>query len=57
MSVKRRACPHRPTSGIGTETARVLALRGAHVILAARSLAKLEATKRELESCEYKYYV
>ena len=38
-----------PTSGIGTETARVLALRGAHVVLAARSEAKLAATKTELE--------
>ena len=38
-----------PTSGIGTETARVLALRGAHVILAARSSSKLSATKTQLE--------
>lgn len=38
-----------PTSGIGIETARVLALKGAHVVLAARSETKLAATKAELE--------
>jgi NAD(P)-dependent dehydrogenase (short-subunit alcohol dehydrogenase family) len=38
-----------PTSGIGVETARVLALRGAHVLLAARSAKKLEETKKEIE--------
>ena len=34
-----------PTSGIGTETASVLALRGARVVLAARNAAKLESQK------------
>jgi retinol dehydrogenase 12 len=38
-----------PTSGIGTETARILAARGAHVILAARNDAKLQATRSNLE--------
>ena len=38
-----------PTSGIGTETARVLALRGAHVILAARNAKKNEAVKTKIE--------
>lgn len=38
-----------PTSGIGRETARVLALRGAHVILAGRYTANLEDTKHTLE--------
>jgi len=38
-----------PTSGIGVETARVLALRGARVVLAGRSAAKLRETKRSLE--------
>jgi len=38
-----------PTSGIGTETARVLCLRGAHVILASRNENKLENTKLEIE--------
>lgn len=38
-----------PTSGIGTDTARVLALRGAHVILAARSKQKLAETQADLE--------
>lgn len=38
-----------PTSGIGTETARVLALRGARVVLAGRSQAKLAATQAALE--------
>ena len=37
------------TSGIGKETARVLALCGAHVILASRSVKKLHATKADLE--------
>jgi NAD(P)-dependent dehydrogenase (short-subunit alcohol dehydrogenase family) len=36
------------TSGIGIETARVLALRGAHVYLAARNEEKLQATKDQL---------
>lgn len=36
------------TSGIGVETARVLALRGAHVYIAARSESKLTATQKEL---------
>eukprot|EP00746_Dinoflagellata_sp_MGD_P149997 gnl/MRDRNA2_/MRDRNA2_81956_c0_seq1.p1 gnl/MRDRNA2_/MRDRNA2_81956_c0~~gnl/MRDRNA2_/MRDRNA2_81956_c0_seq1.p1 ORF type:complete len:378 (-),score=74.34 gnl/MRDRNA2_/MRDRNA2_81956_c0_seq1:19-1152(-) len=38
-----------PTSGIGVETARVCALRGAHVLMAARSMNKLEETKRYIE--------
>jgi len=38
-----------PTSGIGAETARVLCLRGAHVILASRNVKKLEKTKSEIE--------
>ena len=38
-----------PTSGIGKETARVLALRGVHVILAGRSDAKLLTTQQDLE--------
>lgn len=38
-----------PTSGIGTETARVLCLRGARVILASRSEGKLKKTKAEIE--------
>lgn len=38
-----------PTSGIGTETARVMALRGAHVILVSRSVNKLVNTKNSLE--------
>lgn len=33
------------TAGIGTETARVLALRGAHVYLAGRSVKSVSATK------------
>lgn len=37
------------TSGIGLDTARVLALKGAKVYMAARSLKKLEATKARLE--------
>jgi len=37
------------TSGIGFETARVLALRGAHVILASRNEIKLKKKKSELE--------
>ena len=37
------------TSGIGKETARVLGLRGAHVILASRNLKKLNDTKTALE--------
>lgn len=36
------------TSGIGTETVRVLALRGAHVYLAGRSASKLASTKASL---------
>ena len=41
-----------PTSGIGEETARVLALNGCHVVLAARSSAKLQATRQRIEvSC------
>ncbi|CAB9531707.1 Short-chain dehydrogenase TIC 32, chloroplastic [Seminavis robusta] len=36
------------TSGIGVETARVLALRGAHVYLAARNPTKLDATQKQL---------
>lgn len=39
-----------PTSGIGVETARALAHKGAHVILAARSQAKLDAVKADIES-------
>jgi len=38
-----------PTSGIGTETARVMALRGAHVILVSRNVNKLVKTKMSLE--------
>lgn len=38
-----------PTSGIGEETARVMAKRGAHVILVARSVKKLEASKAAIE--------
>lgn len=38
-----------PTSGIGTETARVLAFRGAHVILVSRNVNKLIKTKTQLE--------
>lgn len=38
-----------PTSGIGVETARVCALRGAHVLMAARSMKKLEETKKYIE--------
>jgi len=38
-----------PTSGLGQETARVLALRGAHVILVSRSQKKLDHTKNEIE--------
>ncbi|CAM6126613.1 unnamed protein product [Calypogeia fissa] len=36
------------TSGIGTETARVLALRGAHVHITGRSLQSTTATKEEI---------
>jgi len=36
------------SSGLGVETARVLALRGAHVILAVRDVAKGEAVVKEL---------
>lgn len=38
-----------PTSGIGKETAAALAARGAHVILACRSVARGQALKKELE--------
>ena len=38
------------TSGIGIDTARILALRGAHVYLVARNPQKLEATKNEILS-------
>jgi NAD(P)-dependent dehydrogenase (short-subunit alcohol dehydrogenase family) len=38
-----------PTSGIGVETARVLAHHGATVILAARSASKLKATMKDIE--------
>lgn len=37
-----------PTSGIGTETARILALRGARVILVSRNVNKLIKTKMQL---------
>lgn len=36
------------TSGIGVETARVLALRGAHVYLVARNANKLEMSKKQI---------
>ncbi|XP_031485147.1 short-chain dehydrogenase TIC 32 B, chloroplastic-like [Nymphaea colorata] len=39
-------------SGIGEETARVLALRGAHVIIAARNLEAANATKEKIEGEE-----
>jgi NAD(P)-dependent dehydrogenase (short-subunit alcohol dehydrogenase family) len=39
-----------PTSGIGQETARVLALRGARVVLASRNEAKLKATQTLIEA-------
>lgn len=39
-----------PTSGVGQETARVLAKRGAQVVLAARSAKKLEVAKKEIEA-------
>jgi len=35
-------------SGIGAETARVLALRGAHVIMACRDLARADAARQQL---------
>jgi len=38
-----------PTSGIGKETARIMALRGAHVILVSRNVNKLQKTKTSLE--------
>merc|ERR1719397_2506188 len=38
-----------PTSGIGTETARVMALRGARVFLVSRNVTKLIRTKTSLE--------
>lgn len=42
-----------PTSGIGKETALALARKGAHVILACRSLERGEAVKKEiLDSCK-----
>jgi len=43
-----------PTSGIGSETARVLAKRGADVILASRSRSKLEKTKAQIDGMGYK---
>jgi len=39
-----------PTSGIGIDTAKALALAGAHVILVARSVDKLEAVKQQIEA-------
>lgn len=36
------------TSGIGTETARVLALRGAHVYIAGRSVQSATSTKEDI---------
>eukprot|EP01080_Neovahlkampfia_damariscottae_P006955 gene6955-11117_t len=36
--------------GIGKETARVLAAKGAHVIISARNIKKLNDTKKELET-------
>lgn len=38
-----------PTSGNGLETARVLAKRGAQIILAARNIAKAETVKGQVE--------
>jgi len=38
-----------PTSGIGKETARIMALRGARVILVSRNVNKLIKTKTQLE--------
>lgn len=38
-----------PTSGNGLETARVLAKRGARIILAARNIAKAETVKGQVE--------
>jgi NAD(P)-dependent dehydrogenase (short-subunit alcohol dehydrogenase family) len=40
------------TSGLGLETARVLARKGAHVLLGARNQAKAEATITQIESAE-----
>lgn len=45
------------TSGIGVDTARVLALRGAHVYLVARNPKKLEATKAELLKIDPTYKI
>ena len=36
------------SSGIGTETTRVLALRGAHVIMAVRNMVSAEAVKETI---------
>ena len=38
------------TSGIGVDTCRILALRGAHVYIVARNMKKLEETKRDIET-------